>query len=1085
MPKKQSRPAETVQPESAARIVGRIFFATTAGMAFISAGLLAVLPHELPLAWRLVLVASLLLLAVSAGLAVPFSFRKQFPTKAALCGTAIAGLLLIGLVNLALKQGVRSPGLGLFGLIVCIVTAITGVRYGIALAALAVAEMVALAWAETIGWVDGGGTSVPLAILLVYQGLGVLCGAIGGGMMAQAFERYRHVAAERERRFHGLLRLGVDWYWERDLDFRFTYLSEASSSTSGGARSDHKIRAPWEISELGLTEEQLAAHHADLQAHRSFHGLRARCPDGKGRWRTVRISGEPRHDAQGVFSGYWGVARDVTAEMRARRAVIASETRYRELFSRSPSPLFLHRRGIVFEANEAAARMFGFEDAAAMNGCNVIDLLPPGAMRDHIIERVTRLDAMPVGSDVPIIDFQVRSIDGRALSVQATAVRVDTASGPANLSIFFDITARKAVEGALRSSEAMLSHLFATSPDCIMLTEMSSGRYEMVNPAFCNLTGFSADEVVGRTAAELGLWHEPEQFDRLLAQLDRDTTVIELPAVFVAKSGERVSMLLAAGRFVMDRRDYLVINARDVTESERTRLQHIAILEHASIGIAFTRQRCFVQANPCFEQMFGWGSGELLGKEGLVVWANATEYQEFGQLAGPPLSAGLPFELERLMCRKDGTEFWCRLLAQAVDRGDPSRGGTIWITEDVTERRRLDAALAAARDAAEAASQAKSTFLANTSHEIRTPLNGLLGLARLAMRDGLAVSRRQQYLAQILDSAQSLAGIMTDILDVSKIEAGKIVLEDTPFDLRETLLSVHHTYQSLAEVKGLTLLLLIDEAVPTTVRGDAVRVRQILSNFITNALKFTERGQVRIEVSAARHGALRLAVSDTGPGVERAMQERLFTPFSQGDSSTTRRFGGTGLGLSICRELAQLMGGSVGVHSSPEGGSTFWAEVSLPRATAVPAIASTEAADIECLKDARVLMVEDNPVNMMIAVAMLEQWGVRVAQAFDGRSAVEAVESAAQRGDPFEAVLMDVQMPVMSGHEAARELRRHYPVGRLAIIALTAAALVSERDEALQAGMDDFLTKPIDPPKLRHTLAMWLAERRRFTASTA
>jgi CheY-like chemotaxis protein len=396
----------------------------------------------------------------------------------------------------------------------------------------------------------------------------------------------------------------------------------------------------------------------------------------------------------------------------------------------------------------------------------------------------------------------------------------------------------------------------------------------------------------------------------------------------------------------------------------------------------------------------------------------------------------------------------------------------------VTERRRLDAALAAARDAAEAASRAKSAFLANTSHEIRTPLNGLLGLARLAMQADLPEARRQQYLAQIVDSAESLGGIMSDILDVSKIEAGKFALEDTPFDLRDALKAVHHAYDALAAVKGLALLLDIDEQLPATVRGDPLRVRQILSNFITNALKFTERGHVRIAATLRPDGAVRLAVSDTGPGVPDETQARLFRPFSQGDSSTTRRYGGTGLGLSICRELAQLMGGAVGMESTPGHGSTFWADLPLPSSAPVQRSASTEASEIADLADARVLMAEDNPVNMMIAVAMLEHWGVHVEQAHDGRAAIDAVHAAAGQGRPFDVVLMDVQMPVMGGHEAARELRRHYAPEALPIVALTAAALVSERAEALDAGMNDFLTKPIDASKLRRTLAALVPARR-------
>jgi PAS domain S-box-containing protein len=1066
----KSAPADVDLPESAARMIGRFYFGTTAAAGLASAAIMAVLPPSLSALPRLALVGAIAVFSLVCALAVRFSARPRFPMNAALCAAALTAMLLAGVVGVALDEGLRSPPLAFCGLIVCVVGAITGVRYGIALGAFAMLGLGALAWLETQGLVRGMSGPTPLSLVLMYQWLVVLCGTVGAGVIARVLDHYLHAAAEREQRFRGLLRIAADWYWEQDQNFRFTYVSEASADVSGAARRGSPQRAPWQISEMGLSDEQLDAHRADLEAHRPFSGLLARRRNPAGLWRTVSISGEPKFDTAGGFIGYWGVARDVTDEVLAQRAVAASETRYRELFTRSPSPLFLHRRGLVFDANEAAARLFGFTNAAAMNGLNILTVFPAGSTRERVVERLAELDALPIGAGLPVTDFQLRAVDGRPLSVQATAVRVDTSSGPANLSIFFDITARKAVEGALRRSEAMLSHLFATSPDCITLTEMASGRYAMVNAAFTRLTGYSADEVIGRTSIELGLWRDGGR-ERLLEALARDGKVVDMPAEFVTRSGARVSTLLSAGRFAMDQRDYLVLNTRDVTESERTRLQHTAILQRASIGIAFTRDGRFVQANPFFERMFGWDDGALAGQPGAVVWPSADDYREIGELAGPLLSHGRPFEIERRVRRRDGSGFWCRLLAQVVDHADPIGGGTIWIAEDVTERRRLDEALAAARDAAEAASRAKSAFLANTSHEIRTPLNGLLGLTRLAMQQDVPEDRRQQYLAQILDSAQALAGIMSDILDVSKIEAGKLALDDTPFDLREALEAVHHAYESLAEVKGLALLLAIDERLPAHVRGDPVRVRQILSNFITNALKFTERGHVRIEATRTDAGSLRLAVSDTGPGVPLETQERLFTPFSQGDSSTTRRFGGTGLGLSICRDLAQLMGGSVGVQSTLGYGSTFWAELPLPRTAPAHRAASTEASELAHLRGARVLMAEDNPVNMMIAVAMLEHWGVRVEQAGDGRAAVDAVHAAVRDGRPFDVVVMDVQMPIMGGHEAARELRRHYSPGTLPILALTAAALVSERDEALEAGMDDFLTKPIDASKLRRTLA--------------
>jgi CheY-like chemotaxis protein len=220
--------------------------------------------------------------------------------------------------------------------------------------------------------------------------------------------------------------------------------------------------------------------------------------------------------------------------------------------------------------------------------------------------------------------------------------------------------------------------------------------------------------------------------------------------------------------------------------------------------------------------------------------------------------------------------------------------------------------------------------------------------------------------------------------------------------------------------------------------------------------------------------SLRFEVHDTGPGIDAATQARLFKPFTQADESTTRRFGGTGLGLSICRELAELMGGSVGVDSEPGRGSCFWAVLHLPPAEAP---AQPDAAALPEVRGAHVLMVEDNPVNMLIAVAMLEQWGVAVEQAHDGQQAVAAVARAVSEGRHFDAVLMDVQMPHMSGYEATRVLRQQHGADALPIIALTAAALVTERDEAMAAGMNDFLTKPIDADRLRATLSRWVSWR--------
>jgi PAS domain S-box-containing protein len=1049
-------------------------FGTGIATSLLTAAALLALPGVPHVNW---LVASCVLLALVFAGARHFGRRGHHVSASLVAGWASLAVICVNAA--AGGTGVHTTAFGFVAIVVGLSCVAAGVRAGAAMAGACALALAGLAWAEHAGWIGGMAVlrSHALGLRLVTQWLVLGCGLAVGALIARILREYADSAAEREERLRGLLHIACDWHWEMDAQFRFTRISEGQERNSGVPLESRIGRAPWEIERFGIDAEAMDAHRADLEAHRPFAGVLVRRRDAEGRTRYARVSGEPRFDRRGVFVGYWGVGRDASDEMAAQRAIESSETRYRELFERTPSPLVLHRWGQVIDANAAALALFGYPSLAAMLGRDIgahyVGAEPARRMR----ERVASLEASRVGAGVPAAEFELCANDGRHRRVLVAGVRVDAADGPATLSIYFDETERRLADAALRRSEATLSHLVATSPDLIAMTEMASGRFVMVNASFTRLLGWTAEEVVGRSSAELGSWYRAEDRQRLLEALRGRDGVEAMPLLFRTKAGAPLSMLVSAARVEMDGRDHIVINARDVTGSERTRLEHQAILQNASIGIAFTRGQRFVQANPHFERMLGWPAGTLAGTPASAVWPSAQDWAEVGRLAAPLLAAGKPVEVERQVRARDGRLFWARILAQVVDPTHPSHGGTIWIAEDVTERRRVEQALAAARDAAEAANRAKSAFLANTSHEIRTPLNGLLGLARLAMREDLDAARRAQYLRQIQDSAQSLTGIISDILDLSKIEAGKLTLEALPFDLRALLEGLERGYRELAGARGLALALQVDDDVPRVVLGDPLRTRQILGNYLANAIKFTARGGVGLAVRRDGGDRLRFEVSDSGCGIDPGTLDRLFRPFTQADESTTRRYGGTGLGLSICRELATLMGGEVGVESELGAGSRF--RVTLPLPATDAAVAADEADDgaapDAALDGARVLMVEDNAVNMMIAVALLEQWGVQVTQAGDGRAALDAVAAADAAGTPFHAVLMVVQMPVMRGHEAARRLRERHDAKRLPIIAVTAAALVSERREALAAGMNDFLTKPIDAERLRRTLARALA----------
>ena len=399
------------------------------------------------------------------------------------------------------------------------------------------------------------------------------------------------------------------------------------------------------------------------------------------------------------------------------------------------------------------------------------------------------------------------------------------------------------------------------------------------------------------------------------------------------------------------------------------------------------------------------------------------------------------------------------------------------LSTEIEQRKRAEKELHKAKEIAEAASKTKSEFLANMSHEIRTPMNGILGTLQLLQGSELNSSQKE-YIGIAYSSGEALLSLLNDILDFSKIEAGKLKLELIPFSLQSLSRELTFLLKQKADERDVVLVTDFDSEIPEVIKGDSVRVRQILGNLMTNAIKFTEKGKVTVKAIALEKTEktvrVRLEVNDTGIGIAEESQRKLFNSFTQADGSTTRKYGGTGLGLAIVRQLVTLMRGRLGVDSEEGKGSCFWIEVTFE----IPLNIEIEnpqkvVQKVDKVLEGNVLLVEDNPVNQIIAKKMLEKVGLNYEVVNNGEEAISRMKLT----HDFNLVLMDCQMPVMDGYEATQALRVYEKEGgmkHLPVIAMTANAMEGDKDNCLSAGMDDYISKPVNQLALKETLAKWL-----------
>ena len=657
----------------------------------------------------------------------------------------------------------------------------------------------------------------------------------------------------------------------------------------------------------------------------------------------------------------------------------------------------------------------------------------------------------------------------------------------------------EAMTNSLRESEANLRSYIDHGPEGIFIAD-ASGRYIDINPAACRMVGYTRQELQHMSITDLSppdvaashdeLFNAVKQLGTLDMEIQlrrKDGSVFPADLHAVILPGDRVMGFCrdvterkqAEAALTRHREDLeAMVDARTAELRQANQRLNDTLFAMDSVGIAIywaeINTGSIRYVNRYAASMLGYKPEEMLELRVSDIDPNFTD-ERYRQISAD-IRDNLFLRFETTQCRKDGSLVPVEMTVYAHTDENGVTERFIGFGVDISQRKAVEQALIDAKQAAEAANIAKSAFLANMSHEIRTPLNAITGMAHLIRREGLA-TRQAERLDKLEAAGAHLLEIVNEVLDLSKIEAGKFELFEAPVNIDSLFGNIASMLQVRLQDKG---LFFHTETMPLPpLLGDAMRLQQALLNYASNAVKFTAQGGIVLRVRQQAEDAdavmLRFEVQDTGVGIAPAVLPRLFTVFEQADNTTTREYGGTGLGLAITRKLAQLMGGDAGVESTPGVGSTFWFTARLKKGEAEqldtgPVCGEAETALRRDHAGARILLAEDEPINREIATVLLEDVGLVVETAENGEIAL-----AKARATDYAVILMDMQMPCLDGLEAARQIRQLPQHAQTPIVATTANAFAEDKARCIAAGMNDFLTKPIDPDALYAVLLHWMS----------